>query len=639
MTIKRSKRKLLLVGYKYIPEIQERIKRMVFPLINAFYSHAARAINRPAGIVNLLIRKIPVSFTRNLPFAEQARSFLYAVGITRRGARCYVKKHNYEEFTRALNERGIQYVVLRWWDRFPVIPAGEDLDMLMEEDEFLRIKDLITYRKTPYKCDVYLLNGISPGHWNHLPYFPNTLFKEAIQHRVLHNQCVYVPDKERYFATLAYHAVFHKGLASGIPGFKVSSYDQDDTTPEHDYPKILRDLSAAYGLDVDIDVRSIVSWLEQKGYAPNTDTLAKLIDLRPELSFLHNRQEYDYTRPELAVFVIREQAVRDNLTDTFVNVFKKMRFDILGIAHLSDEEKKRAAKSLRGGKWDKAHYSMSGGDPQILITTLDYHPCPAEQKKGSPYNWFDNKNVLRAKRKCRKALAQTRLFRDYNPIHCADNESEAIEYLEVAIPDQKQQILEHATQRRQRYYTRFPVIETLSKGRRSKVELIDYKGERAIKKTFRIGCDAFFEREMFVLEQMTEKWGFVPTLYERGSGYYIVKYYENILCFDNTPVLKKQLKPLRSNIIGIIRAFYDEGYSYINFTPENLLLTQAGELKAIDFEFVQRYPQQPDRLSKAWEVQGVPKGYTGDLPSGFDHRNSSFRMVWSDYIGAWSEES
>lgn len=634
----RNKFKQFLIGYKYIPEFNQLIKRGSFSVLNTLYRYAARFFDRPLGLINIVIKLIPHHILNQFPYAESMRSFLYSTGISKRGARCYINKNiDHEQFIKELNKRGIKYVVLRWWKDFPQIPKGEDMDILMQKEDFNKLSGLITYKKNHNKCDIYLLDGHNPGHWNQLPYFPNKLFIDTLKTRVQYNDCIYVPSPEMHFATMAYHAIFHKGIKSGLPGFEARSHDHDneDNSSEHNYTKVIEELSQKIDLNIEININSIIDWLKQRDYLPNRDTLSKLIDINPELNFLYPKREYGYSRPEMAVFVIRETAVKDGLTEHFLSVFKNMRFDIILIHHLEKEMKERSAKHLRGGKWDKAHYHNKGGGPAVLVVTLDYHPKPLKYKEGSSYNWFDNKNVLVAKQKCRKALLQTKLFRDYNPIHCADNEHEAIDYLKIALPEKLQPVLKRADKMRERYYTDYNVLEILSKGKRSKVELIDYNDKKAIKKTFRLDYERFFEREIFVLQEMGKKYSFIPDFYEKGDGCFIIKHYKNILNFDDHKTLKRQLLEQRGNVINIIKTMYKEGYSYINFTPENLILTEQGELKAIDYEFVQPYIQKPQSINDAYEVKGIPKNYNGDLPSGFDHRNSSFNMVWRSYIGRW----
>ena len=617
-----------------MPEFKQFFKKVSYPIINSIYRNFYLVASRPLGIINVIVKKVPRSWILKLPYKEQLTAFMYSVGISRRNARCYIKSLNPEQFINELNKNDIKYVVLRWWDNFPHIEKNEDMDILMYEEDFLKIQHLITYKKNHNKCDIYLLNGKYPGHWNYLPYFPNSLFNDTVKTRILHNNTVYVPAPELHFATIAYHAIFHKGCKSGLPGFNIQNCGKN-IDAEHNYPELLKKLAKEINLNIEINVKTLYDWLDEKGYTPNKDTLAKLIDVNSELSFLHQKKKYDYSRPEMAVFVIRETAVKDGLTNLFIEVFKSMNFSVLWVEHLDAETKKKTAKYLRGGKWDKAHYRISGGVPEKLIVTMDFHPRQMISKGNSNYNWFDNKNVLIAKQKCRKKLIQTKLFRDYNPIHCADNEDEAVDYLKIAMPDKFQDILAKADRMRQKYKTHYEVLKILSKGKRSKVELINYNGIKAIKKTFRLENAVFFERERFVLEKLGKKYSFVPELYEIGDCYFIIKYYDNILNFDDFKILRKQLSKYRNQVISIIESMYKEGYAYINFTPENLIITKSGTLKAIDFEFVQPYLKKPDSINDTFEVKGVPKLFNGDLPSSFDHRNSSFNFVWKDYVGKW----
>ncbi len=632
MDVKRmNKLRLLLTGHKYVPELFAFVKRVSYPLINKGYILTVRVIDRPLGVLNVVISAVPRQLVDKLPFAGYFRDLMYQWGVANRGARCYiVKKLNREAFVKELNRRKIPYVMLRWWEGFPEIPHGEDMDFLMTPEGFKQSKDLITYKKNKNKCDTYLLNGQKPGHWKNLPYFPNPLFTAALNSRVLYNDLIYVPDSRLHFATMAYHAVFHKGEKSGLPGFENTSGAGD-----HNYRQVLSKLALKAGYHGEIAVSPIVSWLKENGFAPNKDTMAKCIDVNPELDFLYPRRKYDYTRPELSVYVIRETAVKDGLVNHFLEVFKGTGFDILWHGQLNEQQKMVATRHMRGGKWDRASYHTIGGGPETLVVTLDYHPKPMKYEKGSKYNWFDNQNVLKAKQKCRKALAQHKLFRDYNPLHCADNETEALEYLYYVIPGKTNEITEKAERMRKRYKTEYPVLDTLSRGNRSKVELIDYKGRKAVKKTFRAYYQQHFEREMLILDNLGGKYSFIPNLYEKGDGYFIVEYYDNILDYSNVARLKGQLSGHKSQIVDVVKAMYSHGLAYINFTPVNIIITQSGRMVCVDYEFVHRYKDKPETVNQAYEVVGVPRDFLGALPAGFDHRNSSFRMVWGYFLGGW----
>lgn len=635
MDIKRLKvnPRLFLILFKYKQKFIGLLLEMARERVNRAGEKIVEFFHSPQVIFRALHKRLPASMKKTIKKMHWLQNKAYELGLVSRGARCYVVSNMTKlEFVTELENRGVEYVLLRWWQNFPEFPEGEDMDILMRPKGFEKIKDLITYKKNDNKCDIYLLNGERPGHWNHIPYFPNKLFEQTIQTAVLHNNLVRVPDAFHYFATMGYHALYHKGCKSGLQGI-----DKSGCEVEHDYQSLLESRVKELSLSLkEVTAESIHSFLMKNGFAPGTDTLSKIVDVNPELEFLLPQiPKNKNSVPEMAVYLIRETAVKDGLTRDFLRVFEDMKFDIIDSTDLDVEQKIVAKNELRGGKWDSAGYETKAGGPAIMVTVLDYFPKKPSNRLKKKYRWLTNSNVLSAKRACRKVVLQKKWFKYYNPIHCADYEIEALEYLNVVYSKEKVElILAEVDERKLLYKTGNDVVKLLSKGRRSKVELIKYDStDKAVKKTFRKGCEKFFERELNTLRKFQGE-SFCPELLQSGENFYIVKYYESIINYESAADMKAKLSGNRSKIMEVIKTMHENNLTFINFTPENVLLTASGELKAIDFEFVQSYgANTPKSPADAYEVRGVPKGFKGDLPRGFDYRNSSYSVVWQYYLG------
>ncbi len=636
MDIKRIKinPRLVLVIHKYKGKFLGLLMDVVREKSNVLGEKITELVRQPQVVFRAIHKKLPDTLKQKIKEWEWLQSKAYELGWVTRGARCYIKAGlDKVQFAKELEKRGVEYVLLRWWENFPEFPDDEDMDILMFPSGFEKIQDLISYRKNKNKCDIYLHNGERPGHWNHLPYYPDYLFRQTIKTAKLYKGMVRVPDAFHHFSTMSYHALYHKGQKSGVKGF--------ENTPEsleHDYDNILKVLVEKIEEPLEsIDVNSIHQFLTENRFAPASDTLSKLADINPELEFLlpdSDTCKSDDSSGEYAVYLVREKAMEHKLLDTFLEVFQSKKFDILDVTHLNADQKLVAANELRGGKWDSAGYELKAGGPVVAVTVLDYHPVEPGLSLKKKYRWLTNANVLKAKRECRKMLWRKHWFKYYNPIHCADSESEALEYLETLFEKQEvDRLIERVEEKKKNYYTRYPVIQLLSKGRRSKVELIKYNHQKAVKKTFRIGAEKFFEREVQTLRLFQNEF-FCPEILEVGECYYVVKYYPSVIDYNSASDIKRKLGKYRNQIISIMKKMYDNNLAYINFTPENVLLTEAGELKAIDFEFVQRYSgEKPKTFEHAYEVKGVPEDFDGDLPSGYDYGNSSFSIVWQYYLG------
>src|SRR5690606_31473658 len=124
-------------------------------------------------------------------------------------------------------------------------------------------------------CDIYTLTGSKNGSHKGIPYFQNFLAVSLLKTKEYYRG-TYVPSPVSYFASLAYHAIFHKGVTSGLGGFK-----QPTLEVEHNYTDLLEDLSKRQKMDVVISVQGLYDWLKEHQFLPAEDTLSKLVEIRP----------------------------------------------------------------------------------------------------------------------------------------------------------------------------------------------------------------------------------------------------------------------------------------------------------------------------------------------------------------------
>src|SRR5690606_13753062 len=203
----------------------------------------------------------------------------------------------------------------------------------------------------------------------------------------------------------------------------------------------------------------------------------------------------------------------------------KFNFEILDIRLLNAGEKDICSKYIRGVKWDQGHYKYSGGRPEALLVAYDYHPEALNEMDLKKQSRMTNKNNLLAKYKFREHINQLSIKRShYNGIHSADNEFDAKYYLFLLGKDYLRTILKKTEKLRDRYHTKYSVVKLISNSHLSKVELIKYKTDIAIKKTFRLGREKFFQRELFATQELSKELSFIPRLLERGEGYLILPF-------------------------------------------------------------------------------------------------------------------
>lgn len=405
---------------------------------------------------SLLIQRPIYLITKSLPRKFQnrimTRDFYYELFKPLRTQRFFLREEiGIIEFFDILNQRKVEYVLLRWWENLPSYPENEDINLLVRDEHRELLDDLVDrVDNGGIKCDIYTETGSKNGHRFNIPVFSQKLSNVLLEERIFHNSA-YVPSPVAYFASVAYHAIFHKGVDSGVPGF----HKKPETIP-HDYSAILEKMAKELDLKIDISVTGVYNWLKKQGYAPADDTLAKLSIRKPELEILAQRLYSDIRGGELMVFVVRERLIMDGYFEDFVNfLITSFKFDLLNVKHLDEQEKKICSLEIRGGKWDKGPWEVSGGLPAALVVVFDYNPQPLDYSKKPGLNRITNENCVNAKWAYRKRLNSfMKKSENYNGVHSGDNEFDAKHYISLLGESYYDEILSEVENRRVRYSKR-----------------------------------------------------------------------------------------------------------------------------------------------------------------------------------------
>lgn len=330
------------------------------------------------------------------------------------------------------------------------------------------------------------------------------------------------------------------------------------------------------------------------------------------------------------VFVVREWAYNRGLTGFFIDWFEKRGLNLTGRIVLDEAKKKEAAKKLRGGNWGRGPFPTSGGVPAVLLVFYDYHPTQLDAKLKNKYPYVSNplyllKEDLRAE--INSVLAPDEKV---NPIHSSDDEIEALEYIEAVSPEFLEELKRIITDWDERYRTKETVLKDLSENRRrAKVELIEYQGENAVKKTYRAGNDRFLEREKYVYGELSKECVYIPKLLASGENYIIIPYLKTIRNSKNIHIKRHMLKSYKKEIWEICEFFYRKGYAVIDFHPGNLLITDEG-LKLIDFEFLYQYEKLPASSLESFDLMGFPEDFDQDRPLGI--KGEYIRKHWKKIL-------
>jgi len=535
----------------------------------------------------------------------------------------------------ALKERNVNYVVLRWFDKLPFVDPEEDIDILVADEDLKTLKDLFVYFPGGQAFDIYSTTGKEGADYKGIPYYPPQLAKQLLSSRIWKDDLYAVCSEKYHFLSLAYHAVFHKGQTSGLPHAR-------ETTPivaDHDYAAILSDMAHnSMGLNLNMEFEALFEYLEKNSWIPEADTLRKLAADDAWLYRLLPSENETEAEGELVVFVIREWAYSNNKIEFIKRHIEGADMDILIFHMLDPAEKKRAWQKVRGGKWDKGPYPISGGFPVAFVVCFDYHPRKVTETQQKIHPFIKNANVYLKNNIRDRINCEIPFYKHTNCIHSADNEHEAWEYIKRVLPERAEKVRGQVELRRQIYETVYPVLKLFASNRtRAKIELIDYHGQKAVKKTFKLGMERFFEREKYVYEVFSHEDKHIPPLLASGRNYIILPWYDDILSMSTIKDRRGLIKVHAKEIVQFLHFTYEKGYALIGFYPGNLLITRNGDLKFIDFEFLYKYNSKPKSFMASYDIAGRPGDFEGDVPKGSTDRGHTYKNTWESILGDISQ--
>jgi hypothetical protein len=597
--------------------------------------------------------------------------------VSRPAPRCSARRYvphalGMAGFLRQLSAAKVRHAVLRWFDALPALPPGEDLDLLVADDNLAQVEALLDAGPGVLPCDLYTVSGLPGTDRDGLPYFPPFLAQEILDTARPHPSGACVPDLKRHFLSLAYHVVYHKGLLSGLPLGDTPSANATNTpkttsaTPnaqplaasgqqqaaseprptagkptstqraagpagvEHDYAARLAQLVDQLGWPLEPTLRSLDALLAEKGWRPPRDMLVRLSRRRPFLRTLLDGDRQTAAPPGLAVFLLRQAAVDAGACGRLIDLLRHEGFQVLATEPLDAARAHAVSRKLRGGNWGPGPWPANGGLPAVAVVVCDPEPIVPTRRQRKAFPELDNARLLR-KQRLREAFNAGRpRWAQCNVVHASDNAREALDYLRWLMPDRVEDICRQAREVQRQFATAQPVIYSLSQyRRRAKAEIIVFRGRLAVKKTFKPQQQAYCQREAWALAHLSRQIPAVPPLWDAGSNYVIYPYYQDILRFRAG---EGRLLPLAvaRQAMDTLRQVYEAGYALIDAHPENLVLDPEHGLKLIDFEFLYRYRQRPASFEESYDIAGCPDDFDGPLPEG---GGKCYARHWQPHIG------
>jgi hypothetical protein len=524
-----------------------------------------------------------------------------------------------EDFFAQLKQRDVSYVILRWFDTLPDVDPDEDIDLLVADRDLAFVRSLMSTRSGPQgtqKFDIYSVSGLPGSDFHGVPYYAPRFAQAVLDNATWLRDRYRVPSAQDHYDSLAYHAVYHKGRASGLSAG--TGPDGVRKPADHDYAAVLTALGTQLGRPVPPTLDSLDQYLADRDLRPPLDTLERLEPTNP---WIHERFFADQPAVEdvwrgLAVFVLRDRARPQ--VDVAVETLDRQGFEILDVVHLDPAQRSTASHRLRGGNWAQGPFPRSGGGPATFIVACDVAP----ELAGPHPDRAANLRIQRAKERLRDQLVDGLAAGEmYNPVHSSDNPHQALDYLEILGGSYAEDQLRPVVQRLVDACTfPYPVVRALSgEVRRAQVAVVDHPVHGpSVCKLFRPGAARFFERELRARKDLGDL-AEVPDLLESGENWVLTSLYADDLSHVRRYLPGRQDAQLTRDASRALTRFagelHDRGLFLLDLSTHNLVTDPAAGLKLLDLEFLQEYRGPVPDLAASYTFRGVPAGDGGyDIP-------------------------
>jgi hypothetical protein len=515
---------------------------------------------------------------------------------------------SFADFAARLNQRDVDYVVLDFGVR-----QGEDIELLVRGDPDMdKLQDLVTewplgvpiriYTVSPRQNTAYYSPLVPRISANRIAVFPPYVSEELLARAAADGDGIKVLTPQDAFLGCAYRAAYMEAVCC----------DWGDEAARCDtctaYDAQLARLSAAAGIPLPdpLTPQSVDQMLNAHGWRPPLDLLDRAVKWAPWIleAFPELESDEESREPGLAVMFLRDLAFRNGWKQRILTTLTEHGLELVLVKDLDEESRGRAARMFRGGDWGAVNLKISGGPPACVIVAFDPHPQPVVGKVRVSHPLSDNLNFITAKEMTRRLLKAT-LPKDeaYNPLHSTDNSHQAWTAIRLLLPDEEPKLRAKVAELRRSSAAAAAAsargVQHLTPyGSAGSAELVDWRGGKAVRKTF--GPDALetMERVIAAIRELGPLCPEIPKLLERGPDWIVLEYVEGDVPDPKWP------RPLPFWAIRQLSAFVKtcvaQGFDPVDLRPrDNVILTSSG-IRVVGFGSWQRCdPATPPERCRA----------------------------------------
>ena len=335
---------------------------------------------------------------------------------------------------------------------------------------------------------------------------------------------------------------------------------------------------------------------------------------------------HDALDVQLWAFLIRREAVECGDADFVGRTLTEKGFDTLLRVRADPDVGRRLAEWL-----PESGLRVTAREIDSVVFVHDVFPAAPTESQRREAPQCDNARALLTRTALRAGLRRLR-GRDYVPAVGVASSAQAWSLLAKLAPTQIGTLRDRMRERSAAFATGSGIRDLSRYGCRGRVELIDYKGGKAVRKTFRPGRERFLQHELDVFADLGPICPEIPKLLESGDNYFIVEYIDEA---DQLPLpTAPALLPLRHarQLAGFVCKAIASGWDPVDLKPRSNALYTRNGIRIIDYEFWRRCDPSI-RYQDSYCLAGIPVDYEGDRPWGRLFGMEPYPAKWKRITG------
>jgi hypothetical protein len=332
------------------------------------------------------------------------------------------------------HEQQVDYLVLRWFEELPEREPTGDVDILLADENVDYVLKILRSGPAVRQCDLYTTTCLPETSYQTVPYYPTEVARRMLKNARMHRGYCRVPCQVDYFHSLAYHAVYHKGRKSNLPG---AENFRTAKRSSHDFTSLLGKMASELGIDVEISLRGLHGYLQQRQWSPQPDWFARLAISAP-----HDRWLAELAASQLptmdrrfTVFVIRQSAVDERVHERIISLVEQHGFIPLVRKTLTRAEIEYGTPRTRGGNWGLGPKDHVGGGPAIILAAFDPQPLKSSRKQRKRYPHVTNARNFMKEQIRQQINREIAPRHPINGVHSSDFGGESHHFLHTFAPE------------------------------------------------------------------------------------------------------------------------------------------------------------------------------------------------------------